>query len=84
MQLVPLCSIPKVATRNGLAGRNAMLVIPGYGFWWADGKIYNFPNSQVAQDKSQVIGGTYKTLPYSKGAGICIVPGPDLTPVPAS
>ncbi len=83
MQLVPLCSIPHVAIRNGQAGRNAHLVIPGYGFWFADGKQYNFLNSQVAQEKSQAIGGTYKNIPFKKSALVCIVPGPDLTPVAA-
>lgn len=83
MQLIPLCELPRVAIRNGLAGRNAHLIIPGYGFWFADGKQYNFPNSQIPQDKSQVVGGTYKPLEFKKSAGVCIVSGADLTPVPA-
>lgn len=72
VQLLPLCEVPKLATRDGYAGANASLYLPFYGYWFADGKQLAFPQSVVAQNPSPVISGEYKELPFTKAAGVCV------------
>lgn len=75
LTLVPLCSTPKMATRNGMAGENAGFLLPfsTYGYWYADGAQLTFPNSEVAQNPSLSGLAPYKELPFNKAAGVCIV-----------
>lgn len=55
--LVPLCSIPVVATKDGNSGVFAKLLLPFYGYWFANGSTYTWPNSTRAQDHSRTIHG---------------------------
>lgn len=54
---VPLCSIPVQATRDGYGGPNASVYVPFYGRWYADGREYIYPNSEVPQNRARIIGG---------------------------
>lgn len=56
--LLSLCSIPKVATRDGQTGANAHFLLPFYGYWFANGAQYSWPASQVPQDTSLTFSGT--------------------------
>lgn len=76
INLLPLCELPKLAMRDGYAGRNAHILYPFYGYWYADGKILTFPDSQVAQNTALTVTGEYKTLPFHKAAGFCVAPAP--------
>lgn len=74
LSLLPLCELPKVAMRDGWAGQNAHLLVPFYGYWYADGKILSFPDSEVAQNTALTVSGEYKNLPFHKAAGVCVSP----------
>lgn len=74
VQLLPLCSTPKLATRDGLTGANAYLNLVGLGIWFASGQTLTFPNSSAVQDKSRTYAGLIKPDTYSKGFS-CNVPG---------
>ena len=67
VQLLPLCSIPKVATRTGLTGANAYLNLIGVGLWFASGQTLTFPSASGVQDKSRTYVGTVKPDTFSKG-----------------
>lgn len=71
-QLLPLCSIPKIALRDGWGGAMARIFLPFYGYFFANGMQLSWPNSQVAQDASMTVNGTNKPDTYSKAAGVCI------------
>ena len=71
VQLLPLCSIPRVATREGMTGATAYGNFVGIGLWFASGQTLSFPNSTAVQDKSKTYVGTVKPNTFSKGfAGI--------------
>lgn len=71
--LLPLCSVPKLATREGMTGANAYMNIIGVGLWFASGQTATFPSAQATQDKSRTYVGTVKPDTYSKGFA-CQVP----------
>lgn len=64
--LMSLCSIPKVATKDGYAGANAKLLLPFYGYWFANGAQYTWPASTIAQDNSGTIHSTNMLDTYQK------------------
>lgn len=72
--LLPLCSVPRLATRDGNAGIYAKLLLPFYtpGWWFASGQVPTFPNSTIAQDRSITLGGQAKPNDFVKAPGICI------------
>ncbi len=71
VQLLPLCSIPRVATREGMTGATAYGNFVGIGLWFASGQTLSFPNSTAVQDKSKTYVGTVKPDTFNKGfAGI--------------
>lgn len=72
LTLLPLCELPKLATRDGYAGQNAGFLIPFYGYWYADGKQLAFPSSTVIQNQNLTTSAPAKTLPFHKDAGVCI------------
>lgn len=74
--LLPLCSIPKLAIRDGLTGATARLLLPfyNYGYWFASGQQYTFPGSTAAQDQRITVGGTRKANTFVKDYGICLNP----------
>lgn len=71
--LLSLCSIPKIAVRDGYAGPNAKLLLPfyTYGYWFANGQQYTFPGSPIAQDPSRTLVGTQKPNTFQKSCCSC-------------
>lgn len=65
--LLPLCSTPKLATREGMTGATAYKNVVGIGMWFASGQTLTFPNSTHVQDKSRTYVGTVKPDTFSKG-----------------
>lgn len=67
-QLLPLCSIQKVTTRDGYTGPLARLLIPFLGYWYANGQQILESNTagQIAQDQSMTMLGQVKPNVYSK------------------
>ena len=70
--LLPLCSIPKQATRDGQAGENAHLYIPFYGYWFANGDVLDSPNSTIAQYRGVTLNGQAKPNTFQKDCCSCI------------
>lgn len=68
VQLVPLCSTPVIATREGHTGKYAYLNLPGGGFWFASGQQLTFPRSQIPQHSSANFLGTQKPNTFTKGS----------------
>jgi len=69
--LLSLCSIPKTAMRDGIAGANAKIFLPFYGYWMADGRQLNFPFSTIAQERSLTLSGTRTQDTYQKTCCDC-------------
>jgi hypothetical protein len=67
VQLLPLCSTPKVATREGMTGANAYMNIVGVGLWFASGQSLSFPNSTRVQQKGMNEQGLVKANTFTKG-----------------
>lgn len=72
--LLPLCSVPKMAMRDGLVGATARIFLPfyEYGYWFASGQQYTFPGGTIGQDLSMTMGGTTKPDNFIKAPGICL------------
>lgn len=66
VELLPLCSIPKVATREGHTGANAYANRIGTGPWYANGQVASNLNDRAPQDKSRTFQGSYKPDTFSK------------------
>lgn len=68
--LLSLCSVPKLATRDGQVGATAHFYLPFYdkgsGYWFASGREYTFPKTTIAQYSGATLNGTTKTTPYEK------------------
>lgn len=76
-QLMPLCSIPKLAVRDGYGGANARIFLPFYtpsnNYWFASGQQYTFPGSTIAQVPGmQALVGEVKPDTYQKSAAVCM------------
>lgn len=56
--LLALCSIPKVANKDGWAGASAKILLPFYGYLFASGAQYTWPQASIPQDNSYVIHST--------------------------
>lgn len=67
VELLPLCTIPKVATREGLTGATAYMNLIGVGLWFASGQTATFPSAEGAQDNSRVYTGQAKPDTFTKG-----------------
>lgn len=76
VELLPLCSNAKIAIRDGLSGATARLLLPfySYGYWFASGQQYTFPNSEVAQAPGLVSRATNQQNSFVKAAGVCLNP----------
>ena len=71
--LLSLCSIPKIAMRDGWAGANANILLPFYGYWFASGQIYNWPNAtDVPQNRSRTLIGQTMPDTFKKDCCSCI------------
>jgi hypothetical protein len=69
--LLPICSQQKIAIRDGYTGALARLLLPFYGYWFASGQHFTFPNSTIAQDKGITMNGTTKPNTFVKTPGVC-------------
>lgn len=71
--LLPLCSVPKLATRDGWVGATARLLLPfyTYGYWFASGQQYVWPGTTLGQDRSITMVGTQKANNFVKTPGVC-------------
>lgn len=67
-QLLPLCSIPRIATRDGGVGPLARLFLPFFGYWFANGQQITQDNTaaNVAQDQSYTMTGQVKPDVFTK------------------
>ena len=73
--LLSLCSVPKLATRDGWVGATARILLPFYGYWFASGQTLNAPSANnIPQDVSRTLSGTSKPDTYIKSAGVCLKP----------
>lgn len=73
--LLPLCSIPPVADRDGDAGATAKFYLPFYGYWNVSGEVYSFPNNYVPQDKTMRLGGSSQPNTFQKDCCVCAEDG---------
>lgn len=74
VSLLPLCSVPKIAIRDGFTGAFARLWLPfaTYGEWFASGQQYTFPTGTIGQQKGLSEQATNQKNPFVKAAGVCI------------
>jgi len=73
--LMPLCGIPKLATRDGWTGITAHFTIPFLNYiWFASGQIYTFPSGNGQQDRSPTLAGTRKPNVFVKDCCSCLNP----------
>lgn len=72
--LLALCSIPKMAIRDGLTGPYARLFLPFYefGYWFASGQQYTFPSGEAVQNQRLTIGGNRQKDTFVKDYGVCL------------
>lgn len=85
VSLLPLCSIPKLASRDGLSGAAAHIILPFYefgsgataggGFYFFSGQQYLFPQGYAAQDQSVAIRGNSQINTYTKDCCDCLGQG---------
>lgn len=71
--LLPLCSTGKQAMRDGWSGQYAKIILPfyTYGFWFASGQQYTFPDGEIAQDQSRTLSGQVKPNTFKKDCCSC-------------
>lgn len=74
VELLALCSTPKIAVRDGYVGASARLLLPfyRYGYWFASGQQYTFAGSELPQASGLVSRATRQTNPFVKAAGVCL------------
>lgn len=73
--LLSLCSIPKLAIRDGYVGQFARLLLPfsTYGYWFASGAQYTFTGTSIRQTPGEMaLVGVTKPNTYKKAADVCI------------
>lgn len=72
--LLPLCSVPKLAMRDGWVSATARILLPfyTYGYWLASGQQLVWPNAYANQDPSMTMTGTTKPNDFVKAPGICL------------
>lgn len=76
--LLPLCSIPTVADRDGNAGANAKFLLPFYGYWSASGQVLTFPLASISQSHEMRVGGVSMPDTYQKDCCTCAAGGENL------
>lgn len=64
--VVPLCSLPRLVSRDGQAGPNAKIRIPFVGYHFFSGETFTPGGGQIPQDKSRIISGITKPDNFSK------------------
>jgi hypothetical protein len=73
VQLLPLCSVPRIASREGDTGQYAYGNFVGLGIYFFSGQTFSNPTSSAAQDQSRTYIGTVKPNTFRKGFA-CAVP----------
>jgi hypothetical protein len=68
--LLPLCSIPTIADKEG-QGSNTFHWLPFYGYWSASGQVLAFPTMEVRQDNTMRMGGVGMPNTYQKDCCTC-------------
>ncbi len=76
VKLLPLCSVPKLAIRDGYTGATARLLLPFYrfGYWLASGQQITFPASESAQQLGMTENGLRQSNSFVKASGVCLNP----------
>jgi len=70
--LLPLCSLQKITTRDGYTGQNANLNLPLIPYlWYPDGRQVSFPNALIAQPLGMSMSGRWKPDTYRKSCCDC-------------
>lgn len=69
--LLSLCSIPKTAMRDGWAGAYAKILLPFYGYWFASGAQYTFPQAELAQNQELTFSGSNTPDVFRKDCCSC-------------
>lgn len=76
VQLYPLCSLQKIASRDGWTGANAhiplMYYTEGQGQYFFSGKQYTFPGSVLPQQQGLTNPATNQKNPFVKAPGVCV------------
>lgn len=88
--MLPSCSIPAMASRDGVVGPSAKLYLPFHGYWCADGSVLSWSSAEEPQDKTMRSGGVSMPNTYQKdcctcsgeGVGLLIVEEEEQEPEP--
>lgn len=76
VELYPLCSNQKIASRDGYTGPTAhiplMYYTEGQGQYFFSGQQYTFPGSTLPQQKGLTEQATNQKNPFVKAAGVCV------------
>lgn len=66
--LLSLCSVPKVALKDGWAGPFAKILLPfsPCGYFWASGACVTYPSAQIGQDQAMTVHGINMTDNFQK------------------
>lgn len=67
VELLPLCSIPAIADREGRTGANAYMNTIGIGIHYASGDTVDLTSARIPQDTSRTFVGVTKPNLYNKG-----------------
>lgn len=73
--LLSLCSIPKVALKDGWTGPFAHITLPFYqfGYFFASGAQYTYPSASIGQDLATTVHGSNMTDTYQKDCcSVCL------------
>lgn len=72
-QLLSLCSLQRISTRDGYVGALARVWLPFFGYWFANGDQISATNTfaNKAQDKSYTMTGQIKPNIFLKAPGDC-------------
>lgn len=67
-QLLPLCNVGRITTRDGGVGGAARLFLPFVGYWFADGRqiLQDTQAGNIAQDQSLTMTAPVKPNVYAK------------------
>lgn len=76
VSLYSLCSLNKIAGRDGVTGRTAHISLFGYtegsGQYYFSGQEYSYPGSTLPQQEGLTEQATNQKNPFVKAAGVCV------------
>ena len=74
--LYPLCSLNKIASRDGVTGQTAhiplMYYSEGHGQFYFSGQQFTYPGSEIPQQEGLTERATNQQNPFVKAAGVCV------------